>query len=183
MYGCNAVHDILTRKGVLLSQEDEIVDFYSIIAENFEIEGVTKSECQAKIVGFIRDNKFQFKLFLPAHSNWTKNATKDLLQDIQVKGDLLPSPREIHAAAELLQREIHLIQFSENAQCDTDKFSVTVFSPEFKHKLSFKGDGHENDDNQLTPLLLFLVKNFDGSLQFSKITGDTFLCLQSSFPA
>ena len=169
----NTARAILKAKGVLLShEEDEDIDFYGIIAEHFKPEKVTESECRAELAKFILKHKFQFQIFLPASSNWTSDALKDLTQDVRSKGRRPPSPREIYATAELLQRDVHLIQFSGNTQSDTDKFSVAVFSPVFKAKLSSKGDENMGNDENNTPLLLLLVRNPDGYLQFSEITGD-----------
>ncbi|KAK3095854.1 hypothetical protein FSP39_020034 [Pinctada imbricata] len=170
--------EVIESHGCHIEQSEErMFDFFEIIGGNVPPEKIKGTKARTKIEEFLQSNRSHFQVYLPKSTSWTVKATDDLQKDLKKCKSLPPSPREVFAATEILQREIHIIELNKerNIHSPSSSFSHAVFAPSILTKITAAKD---SDDK--TPLIVFRFEDENGIVKFAEVSGN-FHMLRNSF--
>ena len=118
-------------------------EFFQIIGENFPGKSKNASATRHAVCEFQEKHGLYFQLFIPRKidSSVTVTDPKDNFErdiNIMKRKGVTPTPRDIFAAAELLEHCIYVFEFTGNSDHDVDSFHGVVYAPVIKQELPSK---------------------------------------------
>lgn len=138
--------------------------FYYCLMAKMDRKPLTQKkarEMQTELFEFQKKNSMYYHLFLSQYEqcDGTLSPNECLQIDFEKmrKTKKPPAPREVFAAAEMLQRHICIIRFDRSVGGDIQKFKGYIFAPTSKHGL------------QMEPLCLLMLKIDDEIVEFGRI--------------
>lgn len=140
------LNDLRRRVSTLQASSDNN-ELYSIVGSLIQ-KDMTTSKCRKHISAYEEKHLFYFALFKPQieknpKESWIENAKRDI-RNIR-KNTVAPSLRECYAVSEVIARSVVLMY-----ECEEEGFRGIEIEPVI----------HEKDDENDTPLILFL--RFEG---------------------
>ncbi|KAK3097096.1 hypothetical protein FSP39_006324 [Pinctada imbricata] len=165
---------ILRRSGYdIKTYQNDRNEFFQIVGEDFPGKSKSASSMRKEICEFEEKHRQYFQLFLARNlsrpltqSEPSENFRDDL--NITRKKGTAPTPREVFAAAELLQRSIYIFEFSGTKDRDIDAMTGVVYAPVIRLELPTAANKMTmlimalDDRNQMIPYFARIIPRNDG---------------------